>query len=91
MEGCAHAQPEVAQNLPLWGLLPGSEGFPRFFFSTEGWGDLYDVRVIYLAWLLALAIRVLYLAWLPELALVMYPFTAPPFYFHIIYIYIYVV
>jgi hypothetical protein len=56
VEGCAHAQPEVAQNLPLWGLLPGSEGFPRFFFSTEGWGDLYDVRVIYLAWLLELAI-----------------------------------
>jgi hypothetical protein len=28
----------------------------RAFFCTEGWGDLYDVRVIYLAWLLELAI-----------------------------------
>jgi hypothetical protein len=47
-----------------------------FFLSTEGWGDLYDVCVLYLVWLLELATRVLYLAWLPELALVIYPFPA---------------
>ena len=95
MEGYAHAQPEVAhaqpevvQNLPYWGLLPGSEGFPCFFLSTEGWGDLYDVRVIYFAWLLELAIRVLYFAWLPELALVINPFPAILFSYNI---YIYVV
>ena len=62
---------------------------PAFFLSTEGWGDLYDVRVIYLAWLLELAISVLYLAWLQELALVIYPFPAILFSYNI-YIYIYI-
>ena len=57
-----------------------------FFLSTEGWGDLYDVRVLYIAWLLKLATRVLYLAWLPELALVIYPFPAILFSYNI-YIY----
>ena len=60
--------------------------FSRAFFLVQKFGgDLYDVRVLYLAWLLELVTRILYLAWLPELALVIYPF--PPFYFHIIYIY----
>jgi hypothetical protein len=57
------------------GALPGSEGFPRFFLSTEGWCDIYDVHVIYLAWLL-------------ELALVIYPFPSILFSYNI---YIYVV
>ena len=67
---------KICPNGAFWGL------------STEGWGDLYDVRVIYLAWLLELAIRVLYFAWLPELALVIYPFPAILFSYNI---YIYVV
>jgi hypothetical protein len=46
------------------------------------WGVLYDVRVLYLAWLTELATRVLYLAWLLELALVICPF-----YFHIMHHY----
>ena len=56
VEKCAHAQPEVAQYLPLWGLFTGS----------ASWGGLSDVRVYHC------------------LALVIYPF-----YFHIIFQYLY--
>ena len=54
-------------------LATGSEGFPRFFLLTivvqkVGWGVLYDVRV-------------LDLAWLPEL--VIYPFRAILFSYNI--------
>jgi hypothetical protein len=38
------------------------------------WGVLYDVHVLYLAWLLELTTRVLYLAWWLELGLVICPF-----------------
>jgi hypothetical protein len=58
-----------------------------FFLVQKVGGDLYDVRVIYLAWLLELAIRVLCLAWLPELALVIYPFPDILF-LYTIYIYV---
>jgi hypothetical protein len=37
-----------------------------FFLVQKVGGDLYDIRVIYLARLLELAIRVLYLAWLKK-------------------------
>ena len=79
---CACATRSCAKSA-LMGPLLGSEVFPRFFLSTEGWGDLYDVRFIYLAWLLELAIRVLYFAWLPELAMVIYPFPAILFSYNI--------
>ena len=82
-------------------ILTGSWGFPpsgafcpevsvsrAFFLVQKVGGDLYDVRVLYLAWLLELATRVLYLAWLPELALVIYPFPTILFSYNI---YIYVV
>jgi hypothetical protein len=69
------------RNQKLHNIRPSGAFCPEvrvsraFFLSTEGWGDFYDVRVLYLVWLLELATRVLYLA------------LFPPFYFHIIYIY----
>ena len=71
---CAHVHPEVAQSfLAFFSYSCSStstmatEGHPevrvsRAFFLVQG-GVLYDVRV-------------LYLAWLPELSLVIYPFPA---------------
>jgi hypothetical protein len=84
------------RNQKLHNIRPSGAFCPEvrvsraFFLSTEGWGDLYDVRVLYLVWLLELATRVLYLAWLPELALAIYPFPAI-LCSHNIYIYMYVV
>ena len=77
------------RNQKLHKICPSGAFFPEvrvsraFFLVQKVGGDLYDIRVIYLARLLELAIRVLYLAWLPELALVIYPFPAILFSYNI--------